>query len=110
MPIIGVRARGCQTRLMIGSFCLHRSVGHHRAERILFGVGVSRMAGLSGENAASPKAWLVRGVGRFGTLSAERRLVEPPQLARMQRAQLAAQEVDRLEADAQVLAHCALVE
>src|SRR6185437_2066750 len=40
----------------------------------------------------------------------ERRLVEAAELARVQRAQLAAQEVDRLEADAQVLGDRTLVE
>src|SRR3569623_2170865 len=47
---------------------------------------------------------------RRGAALPERRLVEAPELARVQRAQLAAQQVDRLEADAQVLAHRALVE
>lgn len=46
----------------------------------------------------------------FSGMSAERRLVEAPELARMQRAQLAAQKVDRLEADPEMFAHRALVE
>src|SRR6476660_6510852 len=42
--------------------------------------------------------------------SAERRLVEGAQLARMQRLPAHAQEIERLEADLEVLSHRALVE
>src|SRR5215813_12776043 len=63
-------------------------------------LSINGESGKNGEN----------GRNRCGRPLPERRLVEAAELARVQRAQLAAQEVDRLEADAQVLAHRALVE
>ena len=48
--------------------------------------------------------------GNRGASSTERRLVETPQLARVQRVELAAQQVEGGDADPQVLVHRALVE